>query len=1079
MKKFIKIFLISVLSLLGVLIVSFSIVIWIVFTPARITPIVRKQAAKYLTCKSEIGSVELTFFSTFPNFGLKVSDFALLNPVAGSMSDTLVSVNELVGVIDARAYWKKRDIILIGLKMTGGTVNVYADSLGHANYNIMPADTSQVPAAVSDTVLPFIDIRNVELKDISLHYNDLSLKMNTVIRNLSAKLDGKISHDSISGNFSANTSLLSMEYGKGSDKLITEIRDLSAKVSGSAFGDNYSGIVSINSSIMSLVYGTGKDKLNTDIRGLSAEILGTVAGDNINGNVKSSTTMISLDYAGEKYFHQAALKIDLPLDVISSKQFITLKNATASINEMELFLNGTIENDTLSKNINTDLTFKLASWPFKKFQAIVPPSFQSYFDGLDAEGLLSADGSIRGIYNDLRFPLLDMHVIYEKGTLTYSSFPLPLHDASGDFTIYTDLTSDALSFVTINRFSAKTPKSSFSTMGMVTHLFGDIACDLTTNGSLTLDEFNIMIPQDMKTTVAGKASGEVKTRFTLDQFDKLQYEKMKLSGSLTLMDFDVKYDSITLKSDRSKVDFSLPSANPSSVNTKFLYASIQSDNVEAGKIASYNASLKKSSIILEASDMRDSTRIPDLLCSFSLESMIAGMDDMSIAIASPKGKVSLSPRPGNSSQPHIILSYNSGELKAGMGKNIATFNKISTDLDISNDNTQKDIFLQWLVKGYVDVNKGLITMSEFTNTIEIPSVKMDFDPETFSIKESSMKIGKSDFQLSGSLNNVLSYFRGDSILRGKFSFISDKTDVAQLMALTSGIGTYDSASVRKQENTTVDTVSTGPYMVPKKIDVTLDASVKIATIGTDTASNIKGVVRVYDGILLLDGLTFTTPAARMQLTAMYQTPRTNHLYLGIDYHMLDVQISELLTMIPDIDSIMPMLRSFGGKGEFHIAAETYLDSLYNVKKSTLRGAASIRGNNLVLMDGETFSEIAKKLRFNKKTQNKVDSLSAEFTIFRNEIDIYPFLIVMDKYKAVIAGRHNFDMTFDYHVSVVECPLPLKLGLDIKGNVDDLHYKLVKCRYAEYFRPTSRHEVEAKQLELRSMIRKALEEKVKD
>ena len=546
-----------------------------------------------------------------------------------------------------------------------------------------------------------------------------------------------------------------------------------------------------------------------------------------------------------------------------------------------------------------------------------------------------------------------------------------------------------------------------------------------------------------------------------------------------LSDFDIKYDSISLKTARSKIDFTLPNNKPLSKNTGFVSASIVSDNVVAGKLASYNATLKNSSLILETSDIRDTTRIPDLICSFSMDSMSAGMDDMTIAIASPHGKVSVSPVSGKSDQPHISLLYNSGELKTVMGKNTATVNKISTDLDISNDNTQKDIFLQWLVKGYVDINQCLVTMSEFTHKIEIPSVKMDFDPETFSIKESSMKIGKSDFQLTGNLNNVLSYFRGDSILRGKFNFVSDKTDVAQLMALTSGIGTYDSTSVNKQENTTVDTVSTGPYMVPKKIDVILNANVRLATMGVDTATNIRGAVQVHDGILLLDGLTFDTPAARMQLTAMYRTPRKNHLFLGIDYHMMDVEISELLTMIPDIDTLMPMLRSFGGRGEFHIAAETYLDSLYNVKKSTLRGASSIKGNNLVLMDGETFSEIAKKLRFSKKTENKVDSLSAEFTIFRNEIDIYPFLIVMDKYKAVIAGRHNFDMTFDYHVSVVDCPLPLKLGVDIKGNADNLSYKLAKCRYAQYFRPSSRHEVENKQLELRKMIRETLAEKVRE
>jgi hypothetical protein len=1034
MKKFIKIFFISLLSLLGALIVAISIVIWIVFTPERITPIVRKQAAKFITCKTEIGSVELTFFSTFPNFGLKVRDFALINPVTGSISDTLVSVNEMVGVVDAKAYWKKKDIILIGLEMNGGSVNVYSDSLGHTNYNIMPPDTITAPTTETETKLPFIDIRNIEMKDVSLHYNDLSLKVNTLISNLRAKINGKVSSDSISGNISVNTSMISLQYDG--------------------------------------------EKLNTVIRDMSAKINGTVIRDNISGNVKVSSSMVSLEYGGEKYLQQATVQFDLPLDVITSRQFIRLKNATASINDLEVALDGTIENDTVSKNITTNLTYKLASWPVKNIVSLVPPSYQSYFKGIEVDGLLSSDGSIKGIYNGSHMPLMDLHLLLEKGTVKYSSYP-SLHDVNGDLTIYTDLNSDSLSFVRINRFTAKTPQSTISTEGMVTHLFKDITCILTTSAGLTLDEFNSMIPQSLKATIKGKASGQIKSRFSMSQVEKMQFEKMKLSGSLTLSDFDVRYDSISLKSDKSMIDFSLPANKPLSKNTGFVSASIISDNVVAGKIAGYNTSLKKSSFILETSDIRDTTRIPDLICSFSMDSMAAGMNDMNIAIVSPRGKVSLSPGSGNPDQPHISLSYNSGELKTTMGKTIAIVNKISTDLDISNDNTQKDIFLQWLVKGYVDINQGLITMSELTERIEIPSVKMDFDPETFSIKESRMKIGRSDFQLTGNLNNVLSYFRGDSILRGKFNFVSNRTDVAQLMALTSGLGTYDSTSVNKYENTSVDTVSTGPYMVPKKIDVILNADVKLATMGVDTATNIRGAVQVHDGILLLDGLIFDTPAARMQLTAMYRTPRKNHLFLGIDYHMMDVEISELLTMIPDIDTLMPMLRSFGGRGEFHIAAETYLDSLYNVKKSTLRGAASISGNNLVLMDGQTFSEIAKTLRFNKKTQNKVDSLSAEFTIFRNEIDIYPFLIVMDKYKAVIAGRHNFDMTFDYHVSVVDCPLPLKLGVDIKGNEDNLSYKLAKCRYAQYFRPSSRHEVENKQLELRKLIRQALAEKVKE
>ena len=212
---------------------------------------------------------------------------------------------------------------------------------------------------------------------------------------------------------------------------------------------------------------------------------------------------------------------------------------------------------------------------------------------------------------------------------------------------------------------------------------------------------------------------------------------------------------------------------------------------------------------------------------------------------------------------------------------------------------------------------------------------------------------------------------------------------------------------------------------------------------------------------------------------MYRTPRRNHLFVGFDYHMTNTEISELLKTIPDIDSIMPMLRSFGGKGEFHIAAEAYTDSAYNLKKSTIRGVASIKGENLVLMDGETFSEIAKTLRFSKQAQNKVDSLSAEFTIFRNEVDVYPFLIVMDKYKAVVGGRHNLDMSFDYNISLIDSPLPIQLCVDVKGTMDKMRVLPAKCKYARLYRPVERREIDTRQLEIRKMIREALTSKVKD
>jgi hypothetical protein len=261
------------------------------------------------------------------------------------------------------------------------------------------------------------------------------------------------------------------------------------------------------------------------------------------------------------------------------------------------------------------------------------------------------------------------------------------------------------------------------------------------------------------------------------------------------------------------------------------------------------------------------------------------------------------------------------------------------------------------------------------------------------------------------------------------------------------------------------------------VDILLHSRIGRAAVGDNAVRDFKGDVRICNGLLVLDDLTFSLSDAAMRLTAMYRTPRKNHLYAGFDFHIPDVEIDKMLEMIPDLDSVMPMLRSFKGKGEFHIAAETYLDSLYNVKMSTLRGAASIRGENLVLMDGETFNEIAKTLRFSKRAENRVDSLSAEFTVFRDEIDVYPFLIVMDKYKAIIGGRHNMDMSFDYNITVVDSPLPFRLALDARGTPEDLTIRLAKSKYPEMYRPVARKEVEKKRLELRSLIRSSLLERL--
>lgn len=65
------------LVLLVVLTIATAVSLWYLFTPEKITPLVNKQAKNYLTCTTTIEKVEPTFFSTYPFFGLEITNLCL------------------------------------------------------------------------------------------------------------------------------------------------------------------------------------------------------------------------------------------------------------------------------------------------------------------------------------------------------------------------------------------------------------------------------------------------------------------------------------------------------------------------------------------------------------------------------------------------------------------------------------------------------------------------------------------------------------------------------------------------------------------------------------------------------------------------------------------------------------------------------------------------------------------------------------------------------------------------------------------------------------------------------------------
>ena len=81
--------------------------------------------------------------------------------------------------------------------------------------------------------------------------------------------------------------------------------------------------------------------------------------------------------------------------------------------------------------------------------------------------------------------------------------------------------------------------------------------------------------------------------------------------------------------------------------------------------------------------------------------------------------------------------------------------------------------------------------------------------------------------------------------------------------------------------------------------------------------------------------------------------------------------------------------------------------MMNIELPTLNAACSIRGENLVLLDGETFTEIPKMLRFKNRKRNLIDrAYPVDLLVHDNRIELFPFIVEMDRYKAAVSGVLN-------------------------------------------------------------------------
>ena len=991
----------SLLGLFGAIIIALSIACYLIFTPARLTAIAHQVADQYVTCEYELDEVELTYFSTFPYFGVSVKDACLINPMEGAQSDTLVAVPELLvslKLIDAI----HGNICIKRFHLRDATANIYIAADGTTNFDVFKSEDDEEEEE---------DEGGWQLKSV-----------------------------------------------RWEEDLKVSARHLS-------FVDE-------------------KDTITASLDEASI-VLASQKRDELDGaRLDLSAQHVSATLKGEEYAQDLELRLHLPV-YYKSLEHVYIDKAKLQVNDFGLLLDGEAGTPDLSSGVYTcDATVSTdGAWQIQEILALVPERFKASLKDIKVDGLMALEANAKGTYADSIMPMITAHMELKDGQGAYKPLPYTLRDLQLDADARLDLNKQQPSTVTINKLSAKTKESRIAAKGKVEDLLEDMLLDLHLDIDANLPDFAYFMPKEMD--LKGRTKGKANAKIRLSDLSEMRLEKGTIEADLTLTDIAYAMDSMYATLPHTKAKIFIPNKNPSRKSVNWACVDLDTKQVDFSMDTTINAALGASMIRIEAANVLNNEQ--DYFASIHTASLDGRFEDIHADLTNAELEAYIV------GGKKMSAKIQTDALQAEMGEELmAKTEALHIEAAARYNSKEENLLLQWNPRLKIHLKNGEVRMPErLPEPVYIPSIEFAYSNKEMTIANSRIELGNSDLNIKGNVRHIGKWFRHKKILEGELDIVSDHCDANQLMAWfsadeetsqESGAESQESKAESQEEltstpeqNTPDSTKEIEPFMVPLDVDLALNTNLKEVEIFNQVAKDLKGGIFMQEGNLILDEVGFVCRAAKLQLTAMYRSPRRNHLYLGMDYHMIDVDIDELLTMIPNLEEMVPMLSSFKGAAEFHLAAETYLNSQYQPKMSTLRGAASLTGKDLVVLDGETFDKISKLLLFKKKTENKIDSINAELTIYKNQIDVYPLCVQMDNYMVALGGRHNTNMTFDYDINVLS---PIYLGVNVSGSIDDLQIKLAKCKFAQDFKPHWYQKVDNQSRELRERIKQSMEKNVR-
>ena len=384
-----------------------------------------------------------------------------------------------------------------------------------------------------------------------------------------------------------------------------------------------------------------------------------------------------------------------------------------------------------------------------------------------------------------------------------------------------------------------------------------------------------------------------------------------------------------------------------------------------------------------------------------------------------------------------------------------------SDIDIKLDETMAKYFREWDIKGNIGVRTGIVMTPYFPLRNILKGFEVGFDNNEVRIDSMKFFSGSSEIEAKGKLSGLRRALLRNGTMKLDLDITSDGMDANELLRAYNAGSVFNPETMKESLEGASNSeffkmVTTDTTAVSEEIELIVIPANLVADISVNASdikysnldiSKVTAALVMKERCVQITNTSANTNMGDISFDGFYSTKSKKDLKAGFSLGLKDITAEKVIALMPSADTLMPLLKSFKGLLNCQMACTAQIDTNMNIITPSINGVMRIEGDDLSISDNELFRTLARKLLFKNKKEGNIDHMTVEGLIKDNVVEVFPFVLKVDRYTLAMSGLQNLDMSFKYHVSVLKSPFLIRLGIDLHGpDFDNFKFRIGKAKY---------------------------------